>query len=335
MAIPRKGTRKYERWIESPNGITWKENVAKANHKKAKDPEWNKKLSEALHKKYDKDPEYKKNVIDATRLRYKNPIYRKKQTDVLNKLHKDPDFQKRRREMHESQEYRDKIANTLRMKYRDDLDYREIHAKAGRKRSEDPIWRKNQAVGAYKNRIDGILRGPYCEMWTPLLRQRVREFWDNTCQLCGKIQKENGKKLDVHHVTFDKLACCHLENAKKLFKLSMEERDAFLSDMNNGSLRILLERFKLTEKKVAQIEQERILDNEIMDRYNIPDEYRWMFIPLCRSCHTKTNAKNKRNHYKLYFIEYIMKETRGKSYYTSEEWNQQNRLGDMNQLAIV
>lgn len=49
--------------------------------------------------------------------------------------------------------------------------------------------------------------GPqYCEKWTPELRERVRAFFGYKCVECGEPQ--NGKKLDVHHVYYNKKACC-------------------------------------------------------------------------------------------------------------------------------
>lgn len=49
--------------------------------------------------------------------------------------------------------------------------------------------------------------GPqYCEKWTESLRERVRAYFGNTCLLCGTPQ--NGRKLVVHHVWYNKKTCC-------------------------------------------------------------------------------------------------------------------------------
>jgi hypothetical protein len=49
--------------------------------------------------------------------------------------------------------------------------------------------------------------GPqYCEKWTENLRERVRAFFDYVCIECGTPQ--NGKKLSVHHVWYNKKLCC-------------------------------------------------------------------------------------------------------------------------------
>jgi len=46
---------------------------------------------------------------------------------------------------------------------------------------------------------------PYCNKFNDNLKVRIRERDNHTCQLCGA--KENGRKLDVHHVHYDKENC--------------------------------------------------------------------------------------------------------------------------------
>jgi len=48
----------------------------------------------------------------------------------------------------------------------------------------------------------------YCSKWNDGLRTRVREFFGNKCFLCGKLQEEEDRAMSVHHVTYDKDACC-------------------------------------------------------------------------------------------------------------------------------
>jgi len=52
----------------------------------------------------------------------------------------------------------------------------------------------------------GISFEPYCPKFTKGLRERVRAFFDYTCVECGNPQ--NGIKLAVHHVNFNKETCC-------------------------------------------------------------------------------------------------------------------------------
>lgn len=56
--------------------------------------------------------------------------------------------------------------------------------------------------------IDGRSYEPYCPKWTPELRERIRAFFGYECILCGKSENKNNRKLDCHHVEYDKQACC-------------------------------------------------------------------------------------------------------------------------------
>lgn len=55
----------------------------------------------------------------------------------------------------------------------------------------------------------GISFEPYCPLFNEEFKERVREFWDRKCGLCGKKEINNGKKLNVHHVQYDKDTCCN------------------------------------------------------------------------------------------------------------------------------
>lgn len=54
----------------------------------------------------------------------------------------------------------------------------------------------------------GISFEPYCILFTKEFKERVREYWDRKCVLCDKTELENGRKLNVHHVTYNKESCC-------------------------------------------------------------------------------------------------------------------------------
>lgn len=49
---------------------------------------------------------------------------------------------------------------------------------------------------------------PYCEKFNEQFKERVREFWGRKCVTCGKNEIENGQKLSIHHVNYNKSACC-------------------------------------------------------------------------------------------------------------------------------
>ncbi len=100
----------------------------------------------------------------------------------------------------------------------------------------------------------GISFEPYCELFNDEFKERVRNWWDRKCGICGKIEKDNNRRLSVHHVTYDKEICC------------------------NDSLPL--------------------------------------FIPLCQSCHSKTNYNQ--NYWYIYLSNYIMIYLNGQCYIEKE-----------------
>ena len=72
----------------------------------------------------------------------------------------------------------------------------------------------------------GISFEPYCMKFTLEFKERVREYFGRCCYVCGKTEQEQIdemksrgkrpiKKLDVHHVNYDKMVCCN--DVKPLF----------------------------------------------------------------------------------------------------------------------
>lgn len=61
----------------------------------------------------------------------------------------------------------------------------------------------------------GIANEPYCELFNDDFKERVREFWGRRCVISGTTERENGRRLDVHHVNYDKETCCN--TTKPLF----------------------------------------------------------------------------------------------------------------------
>ena len=61
----------------------------------------------------------------------------------------------------------------------------------------------------------GISFEPYCIKFDDDLRERVRNFFDRCCYICGKNETENRRHLSVYHVSYDKMVCCN--DVKPLF----------------------------------------------------------------------------------------------------------------------
>ena len=99
----------------------------------------------------------------------------------------------------------------------------------------------------------GISFEPYCVKFNREFKERVRAFFEYQCVECGTYQKK--PKLAVHHVTFNKKACC---------------------------------------------------DNSIP-----------LFVPLCKSCHSKTQFN--RPFWEYWFTEMVNHLYSGKCYFSKEE----------------
>jgi len=51
--------------------------------------------------------------------------------------------------------------------------------------------------------------GPiYCDLWNENLRLRVRAWYGNCCVECGQMWYPGQRKFHVHHVWYNKKACC-------------------------------------------------------------------------------------------------------------------------------
>ena len=54
----------------------------------------------------------------------------------------------------------------------------------------------------------GVSFEPYCPKFNNEFKERVKVFFGHTCQLCGHIWQPGEVKLSVHHVNYNKKACC-------------------------------------------------------------------------------------------------------------------------------
>jgi hypothetical protein len=82
------------------------------------------------------------------------------------------------------------------------------HPQYGKERPEKTRLKLIEAgVGGFWYGNVRYYDGPqYCEKFNENLKERVRAFFGYRCVECGILQ--NGKKLDVHHVWYNKKACC-------------------------------------------------------------------------------------------------------------------------------
>jgi len=98
----------------------------------------------------------------------------------------------------------------------------------GRRGEEHPAWK------------GGIAFLPYCPKFNRILKEKVRERDNRTCQLCS--EKENGTKLSIHHIHYDKENChpdlislCRKCNTKANFNRENYE-GFFMNKLNERTL---------------------------------------------------------------------------------------------------
>jgi len=53
----------------------------------------------------------------------------------------------------------------------------------------------------------GITEQKYCPKFNNKLKEKIRNRDNHICQLCGKTEEKNNKKLAIHHIHYDKENC--------------------------------------------------------------------------------------------------------------------------------
>ena len=62
-------------------------------------------------------------------------------------------------------------------------------------------------LGISRDEWDGF-GSVYCELWCEELREYIRDKYNRICFICGKTEEENGVKLSVHHIDYNKDCGC-------------------------------------------------------------------------------------------------------------------------------
>jgi hypothetical protein len=94
-------------------------------------------------------------------------------------------------------------------------DHCENLRKSSLKSWSDPKIKEARSGYGAANWKGGISFEPYCSKFNEPFKERVRIFFGRVCVNCGKTEKENGKRLAVHHANYDKMMCCN--DIKPLF----------------------------------------------------------------------------------------------------------------------
>lgn len=147
------------------------------------------RISNALKKLYEEHPEKKP-------VGKKNGMYGKKQSpEAIKKSAESQRGKPKHSEEHkrlqseklkkfnpmDTPEARKKRSNALKGKFCGD---------------QNPNWRGGRGYGKY------------CPKFNEEFKERVRAFFNYTCQVCGHIWKKGERRLAVHHVNYEKKACC-------------------------------------------------------------------------------------------------------------------------------
>lgn len=61
----------------------------------------------------------------------------------------------------------------------------------------------------------GVSFEPYCSKFNNQFKEKIRNQYNRKCFICGKSEIENGRRLDVHHVDYNKDCLC--DNSKCSF----------------------------------------------------------------------------------------------------------------------
>lgn len=87
-------------------------------------------------------------------------------------------------------------------------------ASRGRKHSEETKRKIGEGETGEKhwNWKGGISHKPYCYKFNYELKEYIRDKFNRTCFLCGRTEGENGRKLSVHHVDYNKKQGCDSED---------------------------------------------------------------------------------------------------------------------------
>ena len=147
--------------------------------------------------------EHKKKISEALRGRIFTEQTRKKMSEV-NRGENNPNYGK-----NTSVETRKKLSESNRGKHNHDgknnPNYGKHHSEESRRKiSESHIGKScGEKSHFWKG---GISFEPYCPKFNKEFKERVRAFFGFQCVECGTPQ--NGMKLHVHHVNFNKKSCC-------------------------------------------------------------------------------------------------------------------------------
>lgn len=155
-------------------------------------PEWRHAVMEA-HRGRPLSLEHRRKISEAMKGE-SNPMKRPEVRAKYNMAIKDPNYCKKMGDLsrgrRHSMETRRKMSEIM---HQPVIMARERETHQGDKNSN---WR------------GGVSFEPYCPKFNKDLKERVRAYFGHRCLRCGKTEIEVGEKVHVHHVNYQKMACC-------------------------------------------------------------------------------------------------------------------------------
>ena len=234
--------RKHDIKLRSKRGV-WnaarRERNRVALDERRKDPEFNRKVSEAASKKMTErwdDPEFVEHVkrLGSERMKkkwedpefyehmckensrtlkekWKNPEFREKQRKMLSERSKewwkDPEYRERvterSKKLWEDDEYREMMSKKAKEQWAD-LEYYQYMTDVVNEHWADPENRESVSGENSVHWRGGKSFEPYTPDFNFEFKEYIRNREGRCCFLCGKAADENGTRLDVHHIDYDK-----------------------------------------------------------------------------------------------------------------------------------
>ena len=159
-------------------------------------------------------PVFSEKMSAVTKELWSIPEYRAKHIEGMRQSAKikgfDKILSKRSKEMWNDPTMREKIISGIKRKKQSP----EFKIKMRKYFSSEEYKRQKSGSNSHMWK-GGMSYEPYCYKFNHEFKERVREFFGRKCIVCGKTEQENNKKLDVHHINYDKQSCCN--NTKPLF----------------------------------------------------------------------------------------------------------------------
>lgn len=165
---------------------------------KMRTDDYREKISGILKKYWEDHPDDRKEYWEN------NPEARKRHSEILKKYYKDNPEEGKKHSERLKKYYKDnpekvkKISDGQKKSFRD-------HPERAKKLSDLGKTKTGENSPNWKG---GLSFGKYCKLFNEKFKEFIRDLGGRRCFLCGKSEEENGRKLDVHHVNYDKDCLC-------------------------------------------------------------------------------------------------------------------------------